>query len=331
MRWIGDVLRRNSDLIGIVFVLIVLSALFSILVPDSFPTRSNFMRILLNVSSIGVMALGEAVVIIIKGIDLSVSSAFALSGVVAGLCVSRAALGVPESVMIALACGMAVGMVNGFLVLKGGLTPFIATFGMLSVVRGLTYALSGGYTVSVYKPSFTAIGMSTPLGVPMPAVIFIVLAILAHVMLRRTSFGLGIYATGGNDIAAAYSGIRTNWVKFFAYSLCGLLAGAAGILSTAKLGLANSAAGLGYELDVITAVILGGVSFKGGVGNAVGVALGAVVMGVIRNGLLLLNVSAYYQTLIIGVVILLVVSLDAIRDVGLARLLKRRAAAGRTA
>lgn len=326
MNGITSWMRKNPDIVGITLVMLFLLMLFSLL-SDAFFTSSNLMRIMLNVSAIGVMALGECLVIVIGGIDLGVSSVFALSGVTAGMLISRVGIGVPEAVLIALAVGGLIGAVNGFLILKTGLTPFIATFGMLSVIRGLAYALSGGYTISVYNRSFTAIGMHNVGGtVPVPVIIFIVLTVVFQVFMKKTASGVRLYATGGNPAAAAYSGIRTGWVKFSAYVICGILSGAAGVMSAAKLGMAVSTAGMGYEMDVITAVILGGVSFKGGVGSAVGVAIGAVVMGIIRNGLLIMNVSAYYQTLIIGLVILFVVSLDALREKGLARLLVRRRA-----
>ena len=313
-------MRKNPDIVGIAFVLAALVALFSLL-NAAFLTTSNLMRIMLNVSAIGIMALGECLIIIVGGIDLSVASVFALSGVVAGMLISRSGAGVPESVSLALAAGAAVGAVNGALVLKAGLTPFIATFGMLSLVRGLTYALSGGYTISVYKRSFTAIGMHNLWGwLPVPVVIFAAMTAALQLAMKRTTYGIRLYATGGNAAAAMYSGIRTGWIRFSAFVACGLLAGMAGIISAAKLGMATSTAGLGYEMDVITAVILGGVSFKGGVGCAAGAAIGAVAMGVIRNGLLLRNVSAYYQTLIIGCIILAVVSLDALKELGLTRL-----------
>ncbi|MDR1612160.1 MAG: ABC transporter permease [Planctomycetota bacterium] len=321
MNGIRSWMRKNADVVGIILVMAALLLLFSLL-SDSFFTSSNLMRIMLNVSAIGVMALGECLVIVIGGIDLGVSSVFALSGVTAGMLISRAGVGVPEAVLAALAAGGLVGAVNGFLVLKTGLTPFIATFGMLSMIRGLAYALSGGYTISVYKRSFTAIGMyNVGDAVPVPVIIFVALAMVFQITMKKTSYGVRLYATGGNPAAAAYSGIRTGWIKFSAYVVCGVLAGLAGIMSAAKLGMAASTAGMGYEMDVITAVILGGVSFNGGVGSALGVAVGAVVMGIIRNGLLIMNVSAYYQTLIIGLVILLVVSLDAMKEKGLAKLL----------
>ncbi|MCC8181101.1 MAG: ABC transporter permease [Planctomycetes bacterium] len=321
-------MRKNSDIVGITLVLALLMLLFS-LYHDSFLTSANLMRIMLNVSAIGVMALGECLVIVIGGIDLGVSSVFALSGVTTGMLISRAGFGVTESVLIGLAAGAVVGAINGFLILKTGLTPFIATFGMLSVIRGLTYALSGGYTISVYNRSFMAIGMYNFWGViPAPVVIFVILTIIFQIIMKKTGYGVKLYATGGNPLAASYSGIRTGWIRFSTYVIAGVLAGAAGIMSAAKLGMAASTAGLGYEMDVITAVILGGVSFKGGIGSAAGVAIGAVVMGVIRNGLLIMNVSAYYQTLIIGIVILAVVSLDAFREMGLSRLSIRRGRAG---
>ncbi len=317
-------LRKNSDVAGITLVMLFLLLVFS-LASDAFFTSSNLMRIMLNVSAIGVMALGECLVIVIGGIDLGVSSVFALSGVTAGMLISRAGLGVTEGVLIALAVGGLVGALNGFLILKTGLTPFIATFGMLSVIRGLAYAMSGGYTISVYNRAFTSIGMYNVWGaVPVPVLIFLFLTIVFQILMKRTTYGVRLYATGGNSPAAAYSGVRTGWVKFSAYVVCGVLAGLAGVMSAAKLGMAASTAGIGYEMDVITAVILGGVSFKGGVGSAVGVALGAVVMGIIRNGLLIMNVSAYYQTLIIGLVILTVVSLDSLKEMGLTRLLSAR-------
>ncbi len=317
-------LRKNSDIAGITLVLLCLLLFFS-LTSEAFFTSANLMRIMLNVSAIGVMALGECLVIVIGGIDLGVSSVFALSGVTAGMLISRAGLGVTEGVLIALAVGGLVGALNGFLILKTGLTPFIATFGMLSVIRGLAYAMSGGYTISVYNRAFTSIGMYNVWGtVPVPVLIFIFLTLACQIIMKRTTYGVRLYATGGNAPAAAYSGVRTGWVKFSAYVVCGVLAGLAGVMSAAKLGMAASTAGIGYEMDVITAVILGGVSFKGGVGSAVGVALGAVVMGIIRNGLLIMNVSAYYQTLIIGLVILTVVSLDALKEMGLTKLLSAR-------
>ncbi len=303
------------QMLGILIVLAALTLLFSVL-SDKFLTTSNLFRILLNVSTIGIMALGEGLVIIVMGMDLSVGSTFALSGIVAGLGITQFSLGVPVSIALGILCGAVIGALNGFLILKAGLSAFIATFGMLSVIRGVAYAVSGGYTIPVYTEAFTDLGLASLGPVPVPALIFFLIVLSFKVMLDRTTFGASLYATGGNERASFYSGIRTTRTKYIAYILCGALAAVAGILSTAKMGMASSTAGLGYELDVITAVILGGVSLKGGKGSAFGIMLGTLIMGVIRNGLLILGISAYYQTTIIGCIIIMVAMMDTLRNSG---------------
>lgn len=316
--------RRHGDIAGIILVLAALLIFFT-LQSDNFLTTDNLLRIMLNISAIGLMAFGQALVIITAGLDLSVSSVFAFSGVVAGMCISRYQMGVAPGIFLGVAAGALVGFINAVLIIKTGLTSFIATFGMLSVVRGVTYALSGGYTISVYNPAFTNIGMAHLGPIPMPAVIFIAFGALFWVLLRKTAYGMSLYATGGNELAVKYSGLRPNRVKFLAYIICGAMAGVAGIVSTAKIGVANSSAGIGYELDVITAVVLGGVSLSGGKGGVVGVMLGAIIMGVIKNGLLIMNISAYYQTFIVGLVIMVVVMADSLREIGFSRWAKRAA------
>lgn len=303
------------QMLGILIVLVVLTFLFSVL-SDKFLTTSNLFRVLLNVSTIGIMALGEGLVIIVMGMDLSVGSTFALSGIVAGMGITQFSLGVPASIALGILCGVLIGALNGFLILKAGLSAFIATFGMLSVIRGVAYAVSGGYTIPVYTPAFTDLGLASLGPVPVPALIFFLIVLSFVVMLGSTTFGASLYATGSNERASFYSGIRTTRTKYIAYILCGALAAVAGILSTAKMGMASSTAGLGYELDVITAVILGGVSLKGGKGSAIGIMLGTLIMGVIRNGLLILGISAYYQTTIIGCIIIIVAMMDTLRSSG---------------
>ncbi len=312
-----------QEILGILVVLAVLVVLFTLL-SDKFLTVSNLFRILLNISTIGVMALGEGLVIIVLGMDLSVGSTFAIAGIITGLGITRFGMGVPASIAVGIASGAFVGAINGALILNAGLSAFIATFGMLSVIRGVAYAISGGYTIPVYTKSFTDIGMASLGPIPVPAIVLVVAVALFAVILRRTTFGASLFATGGNERASHYSGIRTKRVKYVAYILCGALAAVAGILSTAKIGMASSTAGLGYELDVITAVILGGVSLKGGKGSAIGIMIGAVIMGVIRNGLLIMGVSAYYQTTIIGCIIIVVVMIDTLRNTGTLRLQSRR-------
>lgn len=305
-------LAGRQDVWGVLIILIVLVALFSFL-SDGFLTVDNLFRILLNVSTIGIMALGEGIVVILTGMDLSVGSVFALSGIVTGLGISRYALGVPASIALGVLSGALVGAINGLLILKARLGAFIATFSMLSVIRGFAYAISAGYTIPVYESRFTDIGMASIGPIPIPSVIFLASVVLVEILLGRASFGAKILATGGNERASFYSGIETTRIKFAAYVLCGATAAVAGILSVAKIGMASSTAGLGYELDVLTAVILGGVGLKGGKGSALGIMLGTIVMGVIRNGLLVTGTSAYYQTAIIGCIIIAVVLMDTLR------------------
>ncbi len=304
---------RYTEILGIAVILIALFGFFSIL-SDRFFTLSNLFRILLNISTIGIMALGETLVIVICGIDLSVSSTFAIAGVITALSIVSWHTGVLAGVLLGIVSGIVIGGLNGALIVGAGLTPFIATFGMLSVIRGVAYAISGGYTIPVYIKAFTNIGMAYAGPVPVPVIIFIALTLLLALVLARTSFGVSLFATGGNVTAALFSGIRTGRMRFAAYVISGAMAAVAGIVSTAKNGMGTSTAGLGYELDVITAVILGGVSLKGGKGDVFGVMVGAAIMGVIRNGLLILNISAYYQTTIIGAVVIAVASFDAIRS-----------------
>jgi len=227
---------------------------------------------------------------------------------------------VPASIALGILSGALIGAVNGLIILRAGLSAFIATFGMLSVIRGLAYAVSGGYTIPVYTEAFTNIGLASLGPIPVPAIVFFVCVAAFAILLNRTTYGAALFATGGNERAAFYSGLGTRKIKFAAYILCGILAAVAGILSTAKMGMASSTAGLGYELDVITAVILGGVSLKGGKGSAIGIMLGTLIMGVIRNGLLILGISAYYQTAIIGCIIIIVAMIDTLRSAGNPRL-----------
>jgi ribose transport system permease protein len=312
-----------QEIMGILIVLVALVLLFALL-SDKFLTVSNLFRILLNVSTIGVMALGEGLVIIVMGMDLSVGSTFALAGIITGMGITRFGLGVPASIALGVLSGAFIGAVNGLLILRAGLSAFIATFGMLSLIRGVAYAISGGYTVPVYTKQFTDIGMASLGPIPVPAIVFLASVAVFALVLRRTTFGAALFATGGNEKASFYSGIRTTRVKYIAYVLCGTLAAVAGILSTAKIGMASSTAGLNYEMDVITAVILGGVSLKGGKGSAIGIMLGAIIMGVIRNGLLIMGISAYYQTAIIGFIIIAVVVIDTLRSLGAVRLFSRK-------
>ena len=209
--------------------------------------------------------------------------------------------------------GAALGAVNALLITKTKLPPFIATLGMLSIARGLAEAATTGWPVQVTSAGFRYLGQGFISFIPVPVIIMILLAGAMTFFLRKTIVGRYVFAIGSNEEAARLSGINVAKVKLLVYSLSGLFAGVAGMLLVARLGVAQSSAGFGYELDGIAAVVIGGASLMGGEGSILGVVLGAAIMGVIRNGLVLLNVSAYWQKAAIGVVLILAIVLDQLR------------------
>lgn len=276
---------------------------------STFLNYSNISQVLRAVSFIAIMAVGQAVVIISGGIDLAPGSVLGLAGVVTGL-----ALNSGFSVFPAIVAGLLVGFVagcgNGILVTQAKLPPFIATLGMLSVARGLAYAITGGETVRNLPESFLFIGQGELIGVPIPIWVMLIFSAVLACFLSTTMWGRYAFAIGGNEEAARLSGIAVGRMKLLYYSLSGISAATAGVLYVSRFGVGQSTAGLGYELDVIAAAVIGGVSLSGGRGTITGVILGSILMGVLRNGLVLLNVSAYWQQVAIGVVIILAVVFD---------------------
>ncbi len=276
---------------------------------STFLNYSNISQVLRAVSFIAIMAVGQAVVIISGGIDLSSGSVLGLSGVVTALALSNE-MPVFLAILVGLSSGVAGGAGNGLLITKAKLPPFIATLGMLSVARGLAYAITGGETVRNLPENFLFIGKGEFIGIPIPIWIMLIFSIMIASFLSTTIWGRAAYSIGGNEEAARLSGIAVHPVKLFFYSLSGLSAAIAGVLYVSRFGVGQSTAGLGYELDVIAAAVIGGVSLSGGKGTISGVILGSILMGVLRNGLVLLNISAYWQQVAIGLVIILAVILD---------------------
>lgn len=299
-----------------VFVILALMCLFLSLTTDTFFTSTNIFNILRAFSWIAIAAFGEIVVIIIAGIDLSVGSTMALAGLVAGF-----AFGADQPMGVGLAAGIltgaVVGLANGLIVTKGKLPAFIATLGTLSIGRGLCYGLTNGQPLTEFPASFRFLGQyDVPfLGVkiPLPAIYMVVLAIIMAFFLARTIWGYRIYALGGNEQATALSGINIERLKLLVFTLSGLLAGIGGVIMTARLGVASPTAASGYELDVIAAVFIGGASTSGGEGSIVGALMGAAIMQVLRNGLVLLGFPAYWQPAAIGLVIVITLMLDQYR------------------
>jgi ribose transport system permease protein len=295
-------LARFQSLLAFGLIVIVLS-----LVSDRFLTVDNGLNVLRQISINLCLSIGMTLVILSGGIDLSVGSVLALSGAVAA--------GLLKNGLVLFGSGYMVeftplGWFNGFVITRFGLPPFVATLGMLSIARGLTMLWTGGFPITGLGPEFGFIGTGYWLGVPMPVWISAALVAVFVVITKRTRFGRYLYAVGGNERAATLSGLNINRVKTTVYLLGGALAAVAGLMVTARSDAADPNAGAGYELNSIAAVVIGGTSLSGGRGSILGTVLGCLIIGVLDNGLVLLNVSAYWQQVIKGCVILLAVAID---------------------
>lgn len=296
--------RQFGTLIGLIGLCVVLT----ILTPYFF-TVSNLVNVVQQSAIIAVVAAGMTFVIISGGIDLSVGSIVALSGlVVADLL--HAGFPVPAAIVSGLLVGLCAGMVNGLLVTFGKLPPFIATLGTMSAGRGLALMYTGGTPISGFEGDFRILATGAPLGIPAPVLVMLVVFVVMHLVLVRTKVGRYAYAIGGNEEAATLSGVNVVFHKLVVYALCGVLSALAAVLLTARLNSAQPIAGTAYELDAIAAAVIGGTSLLGGEGTLVGTLVGALIMGVLRNGLNLLNVSSYLQQVAIGAVIIIAVYID---------------------
>lgn len=294
---------------GLPLALLGLCVILSAATP-SFLTVQNLVIVVRQISINGILAVGATYVLLTGGVDLSVGSLVALTGVVAAGFAHPGGYSFLVPVLAGLLAGAACGLANGLMVTLGQVAPFIVTLGMMTVARGLALVVSGGMPVSNLSRPFTAIGSGAWLGVPIPIVLLAAVALFSHLLLKQTPLGRYTYAVGGNESAARLSGIRVNAVKTFAYTISGALAGLAGVVLASRITTGQPNAGVAYELDAIAAVVIGGTSLSGGVGGVGGTLLGALLMGVINNGLDLLNVSAYYQQIVKGLIIVGAVWLD---------------------
>lgn len=278
--------------------------------PD-FLRVNNIFNVLRQVSINALIAYGMTFVILTGGIDLSVGSILALSS---ALTAGMLAGGTDPilALLIGLLAGTAMGAVNGLIITKGKVAPFIATLATMTIFRGLTLVYTEGRPITGLSDavSFQMLGKGYFLGIPFPVVTMLVSYGLLYFILRKTTFGRGVYAIGGNEEASLLSGLRVDRIKIGVYSLAGLLSALAGITLTSRLNSAQPTAGASYELDAIAAVVLGGTSLSGGRGWIFGTLVGALIIGVLNNGLNLLNVSSFYQQVVKGGVILLAVLLD---------------------
>lgn len=302
--------RQFGTLAGLVVLALVLWAL-----TPHFLTVSNLLNVAQQTTLVAIIAVGMTFVIITGGIDLSVGSVLAFAGVVMASLLQR---GWPLllALLAGLAVGLLCGLLNGLLITAGKLPPFIATLGMMSVARGAALVFTGGRPISGFADNFRWLAVSDVLRIPVPVIVMLLVYLVAHFVLTKTKLGRYTYAIGGNEEAALLSGVNVRVYKTLVYGLCGMLSGLTALILTARLNSAQPIAGMMYELDAIAATVIGGTSLSGGEGKIFGTLIGALIIGVLRNGLNLLDISSFVQQIVIGAVIIVAVLLDT--------LLKRR-------
>ncbi len=298
--------------LGMAVVLIILCIIMAIFAPHFFTFR-NGINVARQVSINAILAAGMTFVILTGGIDLSVGSALAVAGVISVWLTTK---GVPDivAVLAGVATGGLCGMLNGVLISRFKLSPFIVTLGALTYLRGVAYVTTGAYPLIKSDLGFAFLGEGSIGFLPWPVIVALAVFIVGYIVLKRTVFGRRVYAIGGNEQAARLSGINVDRALIWVYTLSGVCAGIAGIIFSARLLSAQPTGGDGYELDAIAAVILGGTSFTGGIGSILGTAIGALIIGVLNNGLVLMDVPFFYQLIIKGAVIIIAVLLDRIRS-----------------
>jgi ribose transport system permease protein len=331
INWKSSMTDKQKDLLQ---KFAALAALLALIVVFSFTSSAFFsvgngMTVALQVTSIAYLGIAMTSVIITGGIDLSVGSILALSGVVAALLV-KAGWSVPMGMIFGILIGGVCGLLNGLCITRLKLPPFIATLGMMMVARGVALQLTGARAVSGMGEAFGELGNGALFksvregadgfpevlfpGIPYPVIIMVIVAVLVAIMLTRTSLGRHIYAVGSNSEAARLSGVKVERVTLFVYILSGLLAGLAGCVLMSRLVTAQPNEGVAYELDAVASAVIGGTSLMGGVGTISGTMIGSFVIGILRNGLNMNGVSAFVQQIIIGLVIILTVWIDQLRN-----------------
>ncbi len=302
----------KANNIGLILLICALGSIFSMF-SDVFLSLDNLSNILLASATLGILAFGAAFILGSGGLDLSIGSIMAFSAVGSVALINMYEFHWGVALAFCLIIGCAVGVINGALIAHLKLPAFIVTLGMLSVVRGLSYITTDGRPIYGLPEGITAIGQGNLCGIPTPIFIFIVLAMLLHVLLRHTAFGLHTLMMGDNEIAVRNAGIKIKRHKIILYGLSGLTAAIAGLLYMGRVNAADPSAGIMIELTAITAVIIGGTSLFGGKASVIGAFLGALLMGVLQNGLTLLAVPAYYQQLVIGALLIASVALMKMR------------------
>lgn len=304
--------------LGIIVAFLVLCVFLSVFpkTSGSFFTRQNIFNVLRQISTNLFLACGMTMVIILGGIDLSVGSIIALSGCISAGCVARYNLPLPIALLMGLLVGLLVGMFNGAVISKTTIPAFIVTLATMNIAKGLAYVYTGGSPVRVVTKEGQFLGAGYVGIFPTPVVILVIVLIITAIIMNKTKMGRHMYAVGGNQQAAEFSGIKVEKVKFFVHAFSGLMAGLAGIVLASRMYSGQPTAGDGAEMDAIAAVVVGGTSMAGGSGKIGGTIIGGLIIGVLNNGLNLLNVNSFWQYVVKGVVILLAVFLDYFRNKG---------------
>jgi ribose transport system permease protein len=308
----SDSFKRLVSRAGLLIVILIFVIAMSILSPV-FLTVANFRNLLIQSTVLAVLALGQTFVIMTRGIDLSIGGTMALSSALAmGLNVY---VGVPAPVvlLVALGVGLMIGLLNGMAVTLIGITPLIVTLASLSVARGITFVYTNGSNITPVPDIVAAFGRGTIGGVPYSVLLFVALAVVCHLVLARTVFGRSVYATGGNEVASRLAGVPTHRVIIATYVICGLMAAIAGLILTARLESAGPRAGVGIELTVIAACVIGGTSLFGGTGSIAGTLLGVALISLVSNAINLLGVPPAWDDLVKGLVIFLAAAVDVYR------------------
>jgi len=303
---------RERPVLWILAVMLILGAILSFLSPF-FLTVPNLTNLLKQVSILGLLAAGQTLVIISRGIDLSVASILALCAVVMGGLMSQMGLPPGVALPVGIALGGLVGAINGLVIVKTGIPPFIATLGMMGIARGLALVYTQGVSFQLSSPTLIWIGEGTFLGLPIPIYIVLLVYAVLYLLLNHNSFGRNVYAIGDNEEASLLAGINVDRHKILLYTISGLCAGIAAVVLISRLSSAPPNVAQAAELQAIAAVIIGGTSFSGGIGTVESTLIGAMIMTMITNGLNILGVSSFWQQVFVGVIIILAVWLDKLK------------------
>ncbi len=302
--------------IGILGALIVLCIILTI-ITDAFMTPRNLFNVLRQISVNVFLACGMTMVIILGGIDLSVGSTIAVSGCLCAGFITKVGIPAIPAIVLAVLLGGLIGLVNGLIVSRTTIPPFIVTLATMNIGRGIARVYTANKTITISDPIFSFVGTGYVFGIPIHVIFIIIIVAVTGLILSRTQFGRHIYAVGGNRQAAIYSGINASKVTLFVFLLSGLFAGMAGILTASRTFTGQYSLGEGAEMDAITAVVLGGTSMSGGVGTLTGTVIGCVIVGILNNGMNLMGVDSSWQYIVQGVVVLLAVFIDFFKKKGL--------------